>query len=74
MGSTLTLQGSVAPQETGLVRVEGRWNGGVWMLLGTTTVMNGQYEMRVLLNQRGVIDLRLDRPDGSVATSTITVY
>lgn len=73
VGSVLTLQGSVAPQSDGPVVVEGRWDGGTWTELGTTQTVGGEYQLRIPLDQRGVIDLRMSLPGGQLATSTITV-
>ena len=73
VGSVLALHGALQPSYVGAVSVDGRWSGGFWTALASTQATNGHYELRVNLDRRGVIDLRLNLPYGQVATKTITV-
>ena len=59
---------------TGTVVLRGRWNGGPWSRLATTsTDPQGRFALTIHVGRRGSLHLRLSTPDGYVATGTLSV-
>lgn len=78
LGSTYTLTGHTGTvgkrHLTGVVVLQGRWNGGVWQTLARRrTDARGHYRLVILLRRRGTLDLRLLMPGAEVATKTLHV-
>lgn len=72
-GSTMTATGTLDPNVSGVVTVEGRWPGTPWYRLASTNSTNGGYRVVYQLSRPGVVQIRIALPDGNYATSTITV-
>lgn len=64
LGSFLTLRGEVPAGESGTVTVGGAYTRPPWRLLGAVPTSNGRYEIRIRLNHRGLLHLRVTYPDG----------
>lgn len=76
--STYTLRGRTASTDglhvPGQVVLRGRWNQGAWLVLvRTQTDAAGNFRVTVKLHRRGVLELRLQLPDGFVGTKTLRV-
>lgn len=74
VGSFLTLRGQLPPGETGTVTVEGEYDQTPWQVLATVPATNGSYEARVVVNQRGILHLRVTYPDGRHALGETHVH
>ena len=58
----------------GPVVLRGRWNQGPWLeLVRTRTDAAGNFRVTIKLHRRGLLDLRLQLPDGFVGTKTLRV-
>lgn len=76
--STYTLHGRTASMNglhiTGQVVLRGRWNHGRWRILARTqTDAAGSFSLTSHLRRRGLLQLRLETPDGFVGTKTLHV-
>jgi hypothetical protein len=72
-GGFLTLHGTMAPEESGTVSVDGTFDGSSWYSLATVRTVGGTYTARVQLSRPGVLHLRVTRPDGSTSFGTVDV-
>ncbi len=78
VGSTYRLTGRTGTvnqtRATGTVVLRGRWNGGPWNALATTsTDPQGRFALAIHVGHRGSLHLRLSTPDGYIATGTLSV-
>jgi hypothetical protein len=76
--STYTLRGRTASTDglhvPGPVVLRGRWNQGPWLeLVRSRTDAAGNFRVTIKLHRRGLLDLRLQLPDGFVGTKTLRV-
>jgi hypothetical protein len=72
-GSVMTERGTLPSGVVGTVLVLARWNGGAWMRLASSYSDHGSYFVRFPLDQPGVVDLRVQLPNGPEGVSTVTV-
>lgn len=76
--STYTLRGRTASTDgehvPGKVVLRGRWDQGAWLVLARTrTDAAGNFRVTIKLHRRGLLELRLQLPDGFVGTKTLRV-
>ena len=76
--STYTLRGRTASTDglhvPGQVVLRGLWNQGAWLVLvRTRTDAAGNFRVTIKLHRRGLLERRLQLPDGYVATKTLRV-
>ncbi len=76
--STYTLRGRTASTDgqhvPGKVVLRGRWDHAAWFVLARTrTDEAGNFRVTIKLHRRGLLELRLQLPDGFVGTKTLRV-
>jgi hypothetical protein len=71
-GSRYTLSGTTPHGENGGVLVEGRWNGGPWLRLGSVSTTDGEFSVTFPIRRHGTLELRTTYP-GGVADGTVIV-
>ncbi len=59
---------------TGDVVLRGRWNKGPWLVMGRTrTDAAGNFSVTSQLRRRGLLELRLETPDGFIGIKVLYV-
>jgi hypothetical protein len=73
VGELYTLSGETPRHEDVTVRLRGRWNGGVWEDLASTTSTAGLYRLTFRIRRAGTLSLRVTYPGGE-ATGALLSY
>jgi hypothetical protein len=71
-GGTLTLSGSHTPMVGNFV-ISGRWGAGHWETFAVARGDGPTYSVRIPLDRRGVLHIRINSPDGSRGVGTYQV-
>jgi hypothetical protein len=71
-GGTFTLSGSHTSMAGNIV-ISGRWGGGRWETFAVARGNRPTYSVRVPLDRRGVLHIRISYPDGIRAVGTYQV-
>jgi hypothetical protein len=72
-GTYVTSRGTLGPNVSGPVLVEGRWGSGPWYRLASANATMGTYRVRYLLDRPGFVHLRIALPDGNYLVATTRV-
>ena len=72
-GTYVTSRGTLGPNVSGPVIVEGRWGSGPWYRLASANAKKGTYRVRYLLDRPGFVHLRIALPDGNYLVATTRV-
>jgi hypothetical protein len=73
VGSALKFSGTLPSSVTGVVDIEGSWNGAPSVVIARTLLANGSYSLNIPLRIVGTLSLRLALPDGKYTTGVIRV-